>query len=150
MRRANVVKLVVDKETHERLRELAIATAKCRNEVNWLRAQQFKEGRRVDFAMTEKEVYEKYKQVLKVNARQVARKNAEAWRGFFSLVKEKKEGRLPRWLRPRPPGYWKGEDGKYRLTVLIRNDRYEVDEGRRVIYLKDFGLALGFKGRLKW
>jgi len=33
---------------------------------------------------------------------------------------------------------------------LIRNDRYEVDEDRRVIYLKDFKLALGFKGRLKW
>jgi putative transposase len=27
--RANAVKLVVDKGTHERLRELAIATAKC-------------------------------------------------------------------------------------------------------------------------
>jgi putative transposase len=40
--------------------------------------QQFKEGRRVDFARTEKEVYEKYKRVLKVNAQQVARKNAEA------------------------------------------------------------------------
>jgi len=150
MRRANVVKLVVDKETHERLRELAIATAKCWNEVNWLRMQQFKEGRRIDFNRTEKEVYEKYKRMLKVNAGQVARKNAEAWRGFFSLVKEKKEGRLPRWLRPRPPGYWKGEGGKYRLTVLIRNDRYEVDEDRRVVYLKDFKLALGFKGRLKW
>jgi len=48
MRRANVVKLVVDKGTHERLRELAIATAKCWNEVNWLRMQQFKEGRRID------------------------------------------------------------------------------------------------------
>ena len=44
MRRANVVKLIVDKGTSERLRELAIATAKCWNEVNWLRMQQFKEG----------------------------------------------------------------------------------------------------------
>jgi putative transposase len=119
MRRANVVKLVVDKETHERLRELAIATAKCWNEVNWLRMQQFKEGRRIDFNRTEKEVYEKYKHVLKVNAEQVARKNAEAWRDFFSLVKEKKEGKLPKWLRPRPPGYWKGEDGKYKLMIII-------------------------------
>ena len=119
MRRANVVKLVVDKETHERLRELAIATAKCWNEVNWLRMQQFKEGRRIDFNRTEKEVYEKYRHVLKVNAQQVARKNAEAWRDFFSLVKEKKEGKLPKWLRPRPPGYWKGEDGKYKLMIII-------------------------------
>jgi transposase len=27
--------------------------------------------------------------VLKVNAQQVARKNAEDWRSFFSLIKEK-------------------------------------------------------------
>ncbi|GGP20461.1 hypothetical protein GCM10007981_08630 [Thermocladium modestius] len=37
MKRTNVVKLVVDKNTHEKLKELAIATAKCWNEVNWLR-----------------------------------------------------------------------------------------------------------------
>jgi putative transposase len=37
-------------------------------------------------------VHEKYKHVLKVNAQQVARKNAEAWRSFFSLIKEKREG----------------------------------------------------------
>jgi len=45
MRRANVVKLVVDKETNEKLKELGIITAKCWNEVNWLRMQQFKKGR---------------------------------------------------------------------------------------------------------
>ena len=43
-------------------------------------------------AETEKVVHEKYKHVLKVNAQQVARKNAEAWRSFFSLIKEKREG----------------------------------------------------------
>lgn len=35
--RTNVVKLEVSKETHVKLKELAIATAKCWNEVNWLR-----------------------------------------------------------------------------------------------------------------
>lgn len=45
MRRTNVVKLVVDKETHEKLRDLAVVTAKCWNEVNWLRMQQFKRGK---------------------------------------------------------------------------------------------------------
>lgn len=58
MRRANVVKLVVDKETNEKLKELGIITAKCWNEVNWLRMQQFKKGERVDFTKTEKEVRE--------------------------------------------------------------------------------------------
>jgi len=150
MRRANVVKLVVDKETNEKLKELGIITAKCWNEVNWLRMQQFKKGERVDFTKTEKEVYEKYKHVLKVNAQQVARKNAEDWRSFFSLIEEKKEGKLPKWFKPRLPGYWKSEDGKYKLMIIIRNDRYEVNECERTIYLKDFKLSLKFKGKLKW
>ena len=150
MKRTNVVKLVVDKETHEKLKELGITTAKCWNEVNWSRVQQFRKGERVDFAKTEKEVYEKYKQVLKVNAQQVARKNAEDWRSFFSLIEEKKGGKLPKWFKPRLPGYWKSEEGKYKLIILIRNDRYEVNESKRVIYLKYFKLALRFKEKLKW
>jgi putative transposase len=55
MRRTNVVKLAVDEETHEK--ELGIITAKCWNEVNWLRMQQFKKEERVDFARTEKEPF---------------------------------------------------------------------------------------------
>ncbi|MEM3344478.1 transposase [Saccharolobus sp.] len=149
MKRANVVKLVLDKKTHERLKELAIATAKCWNEVNWLRMQQFREGKRVDFNETEKAVYAKYRSILKVNAQQVAKKNAEAWRSFFTLIKMKKEGKLPSWFKPRPPRYWK-EDGKYKLVLVIRNDRYVINEERREIYLKDFHLTLKFKGKLKW
>jgi putative transposase len=150
MKRTNVVKLVVDEETREKLKELGVITAKCWNEVNWLRMQQFKKGEKVDFAKSEKEVYEKYKHALKVNAQQVARKNAEAWRSFFSLIEEKKERNLPKWFKPRPPGYWRDEGGKYRLIIVIRNDRYEVDESERTIYLKDFKLTLEFKGKLKW
>ena len=108
------------------------------------------EGERVDFAKSEKEAYEKYKHVLKVNAQQVARKNAESWRSFFSLIKAKKERNLPKWFKPRPPGYLRDEGGKYKLIIVIRNDRYEVNESERTIYLKDFKLALGFKGKLKW
>jgi len=122
MRKTNIIKLVVDKETHEKLKELAIATAKCWNEVNWLRMQQFKKGEKVDFAKTEKEVYEKYKHVLKVNAQQVARKNAEVWRSFFSLVKEKKEGKLPKWFKPRPPGYWRDKSGKSDLLPALKGE----------------------------
>ena len=92
MKRTNVVKLTTDKDTFGRLKELGVATAKCWNEVNWLRMQQYKNGERVDIAASEKKVYEKYKHVLKVNAQQVARKNAESWRTFFALIKEKKEG----------------------------------------------------------
>jgi len=145
-----VVKLVVDEETREKLKELGIITAKCWNEVNWLRMRQFKKGEKVDFVKTEREVYWKYKNLLKVNAQQVARKNAEAWRSFFSLIEEKKERNLPKWFKPRPPGYLRDEGGKYKLIIVIRNDRYEVDENKRVIHLKDFKLSLKFKGKLKW
>ncbi|BAB64996.1 putative transposase for insertion sequence element [Sulfurisphaera tokodaii str. 7] len=47
-------------------------------------------------------------------------------------------------------GYWKDKSGKYKLILIIRNDRYEVDENKRIIYLKDFKLSLRFKGKLKW
>nr|WP_229657435.1 hypothetical protein [Thermogymnomonas acidicola] len=56
MKRTNAVKLVVGKETHQKLKELAIATARCWNVVNWLRMQQFKAGKRVDSSETEKTV----------------------------------------------------------------------------------------------
>jgi len=35
VRRTNVVKLVMDKETREKLKELAVVTAKCWNEEQW-------------------------------------------------------------------------------------------------------------------
>ena len=130
MKKVNVVKLVVDKETDKELKELGIAIAKCWNEVNWLRMQQYKRGERIDFAKTEKGVYEKYKHVLKTSAQQVARKNSEAWRAFFTLSRKKKERELPKRLKLRPPGYWKTRSG-YRLVILVRNDRYTVDESER-------------------
>jgi putative transposase len=143
--RTNVVRLVVNRDVERKLRELAKYTAKAWNEVNWLRMQQFRERIKVNFNETERAVYHKYKQYLKVNAQQVCRKNAEAWRSFFSLAKEKREGKIPKWQRPRPPGYWRDKK-----VILIRNDRYVVDEAAQTIYLKDFGLALKLRGRLKW
>lgn len=103
----------------------------------------------MDFNETEKAVYAKYKTILKVNAQQVMRKNAEDWRSFFTLIEMKKESKLPSWFKPRPPGYWK-ENGKYKLVLVIRNDRYVINEERREIHLKDFHLTLKFKGKLKW
>jgi putative transposase len=48
VKRTNVVELVVGKEEHEKLKELGVTTARCWNEVNWLRMQQFKKGEWVD------------------------------------------------------------------------------------------------------
>jgi putative transposase len=49
------------------------------------------------------------------------------------------------------PGYWKDSVAKQRrLILLVRRDRYVVDEQRRVIILKDFKMAIRFVGRLRW
>ncbi|MGC9208589.1 MAG: transposase, partial [Nitrososphaeria archaeon] len=75
-------------------------------------------------------------------------KNTEAWSSFFSLLKAKKEGRLPGWLKVKPPGYMK--ENKRRLLLVIRNDGYVVDEQNRAILLKRFKLRTPFAGRLQW
>ncbi|MFP3166758.1 MAG: hypothetical protein RXR36_05715 [Nitrososphaeria archaeon] len=106
--------------------------------VNKLRLEQYKKHKPVDFAKTEKVVYEKYKAVLHgANVEQITRKNASAWKSFFTLSKKKKEGELPKWMKPKPP-HKKKDD----LFLLIRNDRYKI-EGNE-IYLLDFNLRLKF------
>jgi len=48
-----------------------------------------------------------------------------------------------------PPRYWKdGETGVRKLLLVIRQDRYVVDEQKLV--LKDFHLKISFTGRLRW
>jgi len=109
-----------------------------------LRLEQYKKHEPVDFAKTEKVVYEKYKAVLHgANVQQVTRKNASAWKSFFELSKKKKEGELPKWMKPKPPH--KKRDG---LFLLIRNDRYKI-EGNEIFFM-DFKLRLKFIGKLKW
>jgi len=138
---------VPDPEVEKRLFELGDAFAKCWNEVNYLRRRQFFEGVGVNFSITEKLVYEKYKRVLKVNAQQVARKNAEAWRSLFKNLRLKKEGKLPPFIIPQPPGYRKDRKKNKRTPFLvIRNDRYIIEDGH--IYLKDFKLRIPFRGRI--
>ena len=144
MRRANTVRIIAGKETKAKLTSIGKAFVHCWNEVNTLRFEQYKRHELVDFAKTEKIVYEKYKSALHgANVEQVTRKNAGAWKSFFKLSKKKKEGELPKWMKPKPPH--KMKDG---LFLLIRNDRYRI-EGNE-IYLLDFNLRLKFNGKLKW
>ena len=141
------VRLAVDKETEAKLFELGDVFAKCWNEVNYLRRQQFFNEVGVDFATTEKMIYDKYKKILKVNAQQVSRKNTEAWKSFFKLLKLKKIGKLPSFIIPKPPGYKKDrKNNKREPFLVIRNDRYEIKDC--YIYLKDFKLKLKYRGRI--
>jgi len=79
-------------------------------------------------------------------------KNNEAWNSFFSLLKLKKEGKLPPHAnRVSPPRYWKGRETKKRkLLLVVRGDRYVVDEQTHKLILKDFNVEIDFAGRLRW
>jgi putative transposase len=150
--RTNVVRLLPNGFQEGRLRRLADACARLWNEVNYERRQQFFNHQRVDFRGTWSKYYEKYKGLLGVNAQAVLQKNNEAWNSFFTLLKLRSEGELPPFMRRvSPPGYWKGrETGKRKLILVVRQDRYVVDEQRHVLILKDFKMAIRFTGGLRW
>jgi len=145
-----VVRLLPNGFQERKLRRLANASAKLFNEINYERRQQFFHEGRVDFEGTWDKCYEKYKEELGVNAQAVMQKNNEAWNSTFSLLKLRKENKLPSHMNHiSPPRYWKdGETGKRKLILVIRQDRYVVDEQKLV--LKDFGLEVEFAGRLRW
>jgi len=150
-KRSNVVRLLPNGFQERKLRRLADTSAKLFNEVNYERRQQFFREGRVNFKGTYNKYYGKYKNELgSANAQQVINKNNEAWSSFFSLLKLRKESKLPPHMsRVSPPKYWKdGETGVRKLLLVIRQDRYVVDEEELV--LKDFHLKIDFTGRLRW
>jgi putative transposase len=151
-RRTNVVRLLPNGFQGRKLRRLASISAKLFNEVNYERRQQFFRGEKVDFERTWDKYYEKYREELGVNAQAVMQKNNEAWNSYFSLLKLKKEGKLPPHMkRVSPPKYWKDRETKKRKPLLVvRQDRYVVDERNHKLILRDFDLEVEFVGRLKW
>jgi len=110
-RRTNVVRLLPNGSQGRKLRRLASISAKLFNEVNYERRQQFFRGENVDLEGTWDKYYERYKGALGVNAQAVLQKNNEAWSSFFSLLKRKREGKLPPHMkRVGPPKYWKDRE----------------------------------------
>jgi len=149
-RRTNVVRLLPNGFQERKLRKLADTSARLFNEVNYERRQQFFRGEKVDLQGTYQKYYEKYKGILGVNAQQVLNKNNEAWSSFFSLIKLKKQGKLPPHMNHvSPPRYWKKEK-KRKLLLVVRQDRYVVDEKNHKLVLKYFDLEIEFAGRLRW
>ncbi|NJE00773.1 RNA-guided endonuclease TnpB family protein [Thermococcus sp. JdF3] len=150
MKRSVTLKLQPSKTQNEILFQLADAGAKVWNRVNYLRRQQFFQEQIVDFKKTEKTVYEEFKKEIgSATVQQIARKNAEAWRSFFTLARKKRNGELPDWLKPKPPNYLK-ECEKRKPFIILRNDQYRI-EGSKLI-LKGLGkfkrLEIQFKGRI--
>ncbi|WP_099212156.1 RNA-guided endonuclease InsQ/TnpB family protein [Thermococcus henrietii] len=150
MKRTVTLKLQPSKEQAKTLQQLADTEAKVWNQVNYLRRQQFFKEQIVDFNKTEKTVYEEFKREIgSATVQQICRKNAEAWRSFFSLLRKKRNGELPSWLKPKPPNYLK-EDGRRKPLIVLRNDQYRI-EGNKLILkgLGKFGrLEIQFKGRI--
>ncbi|MGC9074049.1 MAG: RNA-guided endonuclease InsQ/TnpB family protein, partial [Caldisericum sp.] len=150
-KRTNVIRLLPNGYQERKLRKLANTSAKLFNEVNYERRQQFFKGRKVDLKGTWNKYYQKYKNALGVNAQATLQKNNEAWQSFFTLLKQKKKGKLPPFIKKiSPPGYWKDREEGRRLLMVIRQDRYEVDGEKNTITLKDFNMSIDFVGRLRW
>jgi len=150
-KRTNVVRLLPNGFQERKLRRLADISAKLFNEVNYERRQQFFHEGRVNFKGTYDKYYGKYRGELgSANAQQVLNKNNEAWSSFFSLLKLRKEGKLPPHMnRVSPPRYWKNEDGR-KLMLVVREDNYVVDEKNHKLILKYFNMEISFTGRLRW
>ncbi|MCD6188743.1 MAG: transposase [Thermococcus sp.] len=150
MKRTLTLKLQPSKEQERILFEIAQATALIWNKINYERLKQFKKFGKIDLTTTEKEAYYTFKDWIGGSTvQQLARKNAEAWRSFFSLNKKKKKGELSDWFKPRPPGFVKEKHGRKLFIIPLRNDQYKIDGN--VIELRRLGkfgrLRIQFKGR---
>jgi len=151
MKRTVTLKLQPSKEQEKILFELAHASAIVWNKLNYQRLRQFKEFGKIDFGGTEKEAYHEFKDWIGGSTiQQLARKNAEAWRSFFSLNRKKKNGELPEWFKPRPPKFVREKNGRKLFVIPLRNDQYRVNGN--VIELRRLGrfgrLKIQFKGRI--
>ncbi|MEM4581218.1 MAG: transposase, partial [Candidatus Korarchaeum sp.] len=93
-----------------------------------------------------REFYEKYKSLIgSATAQQVLNKNDEAWRSFFSLLKARKKGKLPPFIKKvNPPGYRK-KGGSRVLWCVLRNDQYRFNG--EYIVLKGLGMIGGIRVR---
>ncbi len=151
MKRSVTVKLQPSREQEKILFELAQATAVIWNRLNYERLKQFKDFGKVDFSTTEKEAYHLFKNWAGGSTvQQLARKNAEAWWSFFSLIKKRKNGELPEWFKPKPPKFVREKKGRKLFVIPLRNDQYKIMGN--VIELRRLGkfgrLRIQFKGRI--
>ncbi|MEM2343362.1 MAG: transposase [Sulfolobales archaeon] len=146
VRRTVILRLAPDRESENKLKLLCSLSAKLWNEVNYTRRRMFFEEKRVDLKTTYREFYEKYKALIgSATAQQVLNKNDEAWRSFFSLLKAKKEGKLPPFVKKvNSPGYRK-RGGSRELWCVLRKDQYRFD-GEYIVF-KGLGAIRSFRVR---
>jgi len=144
MRRTNTFDLNPDKEEEAILHRWADNCTRMYNEINYKRRQSFFRG---EFDWNTDEFYHRYKKsVGSATAQQIIRKNNEAWKSFFALLRAYEAGKIED--KPRPPGYWKDRTtGRRILRIFVRNDSYSI--GRKYLRLP-FGLKIRWRGRNRW
>ena len=123
------------------------------NKLNYIRRQRFFEGR-FEWEEGADELYNEFKPIIgAATAQQIMRKNDEAWRSFFTLLKLRSNGSLPSHIHNiAPPRYWKDrKTGRRKLMTVIRNDIYKVEEGGKKKWLVlPKGLRVGVTGSIRW
>lgn len=147
MKRTNTFALAPTEKQHMQLLEIADACARLWNELNYRRRQSFFKGK---INWESKDLYDKYKNIIgSATAQQIQRKNNEAWKSLFALLRLKAESRLPSHIQKvRPPRYWKNrESEKRKLLILIRCDCYRFEADILKLPKK---LKVRWKGQPKW
>ena len=152
MKRLNKFRLRPTKEQERVLFSLCEMSAVLWNKLNYVRRQQFFEGR-FDWKEGVDELYNEFKRILgSATAQQIIRKNNKAWRSFFTLLRLKKQGKLPPHIRRiSPPRYWKDRLlNKRKLMTVIRNDCYRIEEVGGKKWLIFRGLRIKITGEIRW
>ena len=147
VKRTNTFALEPTAEQYRRLFGIADACARLWNELNYRRRQSFFKGK---INWESKDLYDRYKDIIgSATAQQIQRKNNEAWKSFFALLKLKAKGKLPPHIQKvRPPRYWKDRaSGRQKLLILMRCDCYGL-EGNTLKLPKK--LKVRWKGRPRW
>ena len=156
VKRINRFRLRVYGEQEDALKNICYMSAVLWNELNYVRRQMFfKKCFRWDRGV--EELYNSFKKILgSAIADEVIRKNDEAWRSFFKLMKMLREHRLPPNIRRVcPPGYWKDrKSGKKRLMTIIKYNTYKIiNENGRIFLIispRRLGLKIRITGSFKW
>ena len=148
MRRTNTFALSPSSEQDERLHDIADGCARLWNEISYRRRQCLFTSGKLDW--NTRDLYDRYKGFIgSATAQQIERKNSEAWRSFFALLKLKKSDKLPHRIKKvRPPGYWKDRStGKRKQLILIRCDSYRIEGSTLKLPNK---LEVTWEGKPKW
>ena len=153
MKRTNKFRLKPTKEHENVLFILCEMSAVLWNKLNYIRRQSFFEGR-FNWEECVDELYNEFKPIIgAATAQQIIRKNNEAWKSFFTLLKLKSEGRLPSHVhKVSPPRYWKDKKtGRRKLMTIIRNDVYRIEEvGKKKRLILPKGLKIKVTGSIRW